>query len=66
MNEMLVGGRIPFHLDRVLSHVVLGRRNSVDEILHPYGNIHADEEAHPWVDESRIRTKGEEWAMILV
>ena len=66
MNGMLVGGRIPFRLDRVLSRVVLGRHNSVDESPHPYENIHADEEAHPWVDESRIRTKGEEWAMILV
>jgi hypothetical protein len=66
VNEMLEGGRTPFHLDRVPSRVVLGRHNSVDESPHPYGNIRADEEEHPWVGEFRIRTKGEEWAMILV
>ena len=55
-----MGGKIPFHLDRVLSHVVLGRHNSVDGIPRRDGSIHVDEEVHPSADEFRIRTKEEE------
>lgn len=63
---MRVEGTIPFHLDRVLSRVDVGRRNSVDEILRPCENIRVDAGVHPLADGFHIRMKEEELAMILV